>query len=427
MVPPTASRLALVVSLVKNIVGAGVLALPACVGAYSDAPRALFPAGAMVVVMGFASAYTFALIARACELTGATTYRGAWARAIGKDTAWMVSLVSTIKTGIGCLMYSMILADAGSSLALAAGLPAAISGRSGALLALTTCVVLPMCFLQSLSLLKYTSFAGICGMFYTIGAMGFRWLEGSYLPGGRFHDTIAVNLQPVIAVHGGSFLSSKAYLLISCLATAFVAHYNAPKYYRELEGRSLSRFYQVVAAGFGGAVLLFSLTMAFGFLTFGSDSAGFILNNYSTEDELMDAARAAISFSILCTYPLLFSSLREGVLEVVATEDDRCEGGFTDAITRRATVMLIMAVTGLALMVRNLGSVAAISGGIFGSTVIYIFPAIIFLAVSKKQLQASPSASVARGIRIERFACRCLLALGVILASVSTASSLWLK
>lgn len=426
VLPQTATLPTLVVSLVKNVVGAGVLALPACVAAYSDSPRALVPAILMVLAMGCASAYTFALLARACEMTGGRTYREAWARAVGADTAWLVSLVSMGKAGIGCLMCSMILADAGSALAVALGAPAVLSSRTGALLALTCFVLVPLCFLETLSVLKYTSFAGICGMLYTITVMGLRWLDGSYLPGGRFHELIAVGRRPAIDVHGGSFLQLKSYLLVSCLATAFVAHYNAPKYYRELENPSLPRFYRLVAIGFGGSALVFTLTMSLGFLTFGGNSAGFILNNYATTDGLMSVARAAITFSILCTYPLLFSALREGALELAAPALERFGEGCqaSRATSQRATVVLISCITAVALVLRNLGRVAGISGGLFASSVMYIFPAIVFLAATKKQLEASLHTPAATGIRRERIACRCLLGFGSMLAFVSTASAI---
>lgn len=389
---------------------------------------ALLPATLVVIVMGSASAYTFALIARACELTGGTTYREAWARAVGQDTAWVVSVASMAKTGIGCLMYSMILADAGSALGVTVGAPAILSTRTGALLAITSFVVLPLCFLESLSMLKYTSLAGILGMLYTVACMSLRWLEGSYLPGGRFHDSISVAMAPSIAVHGGSFLSTKAYLLVSLLATAFVAHYNAPKYYRELEDRSLPRFYQLVAAGFGGAGLLFLLTMSFGFLTFGGNAAGLILNNYSAGDVLFSVARATISFSILCTYPLLFSALREGVLEVLGspavrnTLDEDCVAA--NGISRQVTILLMAGITTVAVAVSNLGRVAALSGGVFGSLVIYVFPAMIFLAATGTRGKGSSTMKTKRR-RMERFACRCLCVFGTALAVVSTVNTLW--
>ena len=75
----------LVFNLVKNIVGAGVLSLPAGVAAFGSAPSALFPAVALIAIIGVMSGYCFSLIGRVCEMTGASSYRDAWARSVGPE------------------------------------------------------------------------------------------------------------------------------------------------------------------------------------------------------------------------------------------------------------------------------------------------------------------------------------------------------
>ena len=57
-------------SLVKNIVGSGVLSLAGAVAAFSDEPTAVYPALAIALVAGVLSAYCFALVGRTCEITG---------------------------------------------------------------------------------------------------------------------------------------------------------------------------------------------------------------------------------------------------------------------------------------------------------------------------------------------------------------------
>ena len=64
-------------NLVKNIVGAGVLSLPAGVAAFSSSKVAVAPACALVMSLGLLSCYCFTLIGRLSAITGASTYRGA--------------------------------------------------------------------------------------------------------------------------------------------------------------------------------------------------------------------------------------------------------------------------------------------------------------------------------------------------------------
>jgi len=54
-------------NLMKNILGAGVLSLPAGVAAFSDSKTALLPALALTATLGLTSGYCFAMIGRLCE------------------------------------------------------------------------------------------------------------------------------------------------------------------------------------------------------------------------------------------------------------------------------------------------------------------------------------------------------------------------
>lgn len=48
------------------------------------------------------------LIGRVCAATGATSYGDAWAKTIGKGTAWVPSSSCTFKTFFACMIYSII-------------------------------------------------------------------------------------------------------------------------------------------------------------------------------------------------------------------------------------------------------------------------------------------------------------------------------
>lgn len=76
-------------NLVKSIVGAGVLSLPAGIAAFGNAPSAVVPAVALICIIGGFSAYGFSLIGRVCNFTGGQSYRGAWSESVGDETSWI--------------------------------------------------------------------------------------------------------------------------------------------------------------------------------------------------------------------------------------------------------------------------------------------------------------------------------------------------
>ncbi len=91
-------------NLVKNIVGAGVLSLPAGVAVFSNSKTALVPACVLVATLGVFSAYCFVLIGRLCEMTNTKTYKAAVSSAIGNKAGKTLAVFTTLKTFSACLM-----------------------------------------------------------------------------------------------------------------------------------------------------------------------------------------------------------------------------------------------------------------------------------------------------------------------------------
>ena len=85
------------------------------------------------------------------------------------------------------------------------------------------------------------------------------------------------------------------------LSTAYMAHFNAPKFYLELENNTIARWNTVVASSFSISILFFIGIAVMGFSTFGGASNGLILNNYSTKDTLMGFSRVAVAFALVFT------------------------------------------------------------------------------------------------------------------------------
>jgi len=65
------------------------------------------------------------------------------------------------------------------------------------------------------------------------------------------------------------------------LSTAFMAHFNAPKFYTELKDNTIERYNKVVSTSFGISVALFAAIASMGFLTFGGASSEFSGQRFS--------------------------------------------------------------------------------------------------------------------------------------------------
>jgi len=292
----TSTMTASVFNLVKGIVGAGVLSLPAGVAAFANAPSGIIPAVVLIASIGGMSGYCFYLIGRVCAYTGAESYREAWEKSVGESTSLLPAVSVTLKTMCAVLAYSMILADTFTSIFATVGIPGMT--RTKSLLTITGGILLPLCWLKNLSSLAPFSLLGTLGMVYTTLAMGIRYFQKAYTNG--MFPVVSPELAPSFGIVGieGAF-TPNVFILVCMLSTAFMAHFASPKYFTELKNNTLERFNKVVSVSFGISIALFSLITSLGYLTFGAASDGLILNNYSTKDTLMSISRIAVAASLV--------------------------------------------------------------------------------------------------------------------------------
>ncbi|EEC43431.1 predicted protein [Phaeodactylum tricornutum CCAP 1055/1] len=367
-----------VFNLVKGIVGAGVLSLPSGIAAFGNAPSAVLPAVLLISLIGALSAYGFALIGRVCSLTGTTSYRDAWNESVSPKTSWITAWSVTFMTINATLAYSMILGETFQSLLLTAGYA---WSKTKILALLTTTVLLPLCLLKNLSSLAPFSLLGSLGMVYTAIAMGIRYVTKAYVGTGKFAADLPRALQPSFGAIGASGVyNAKASILLGMLSTAYMAHFNAPKFYTELRNNTVPRYVKVVATSFGISIALFATMASLGFLTFGAASSGLILNNYSIKDNLMGLSRIAVAVSLVFSYPLAFVGARDGILDVANVAPEKRSTGLLNALT----VGLLSLVTGLALVIPDVSFVMAFGGSTLGNALIYIFPALMFRGAVRK-------------------------------------------
>ena len=350
-------------NLVKSIVGAGVLSLPYGIATYGNAPSAIWPAIVLISIFGILSGYGFGLIGRVCALTETTSYKSAWESSISPSTSYIPAVAVTFKTICATLAYSMILGDTFYSLLGSIGITHL--SKTMILSTVTATVLLPLCLLKNLSSLAPFSLLGSLGMVYTAIAMLIRYVGPTYkLPSagaaaaGMYIADLPLHLQPKFGTIGAvGVLTPVTSILLGMLSTSYMAHFNAPKFYNELSNNTIPRFMKVVASSFGISIALFTFIGSIGFLTFGSNASGFILNNYSTKDVLMSLSRVAVAVSLVGSYPLAFVGARDGLIDVFSIRNKS-----SNKVLNTITVALLAAITTAALIIPDVSFVLAFAG-----------------------------------------------------------------
>jgi len=229
---------------------------------------------------------------------------------------------------------------------------------------------------------------GVLSNVYVCFFIVLRCVDGSYRPGGAMlrGGTLAPQFSAPASSAWAAIGDPRLLVLVSILSTAFLAHYNSPMFYRQLDpgpgGDKMGRFAVVTVASFMITGCIFSTVMVGGFLTFGTSCSGLILNNYSASDTLAFVARAAIALSLVTSYPLVFANVRQQFLTLIGDRGEAFAAKRPDAFT----VLLLAAVTSLALCLRDLGKLVAISGAVFANFLIYVAPALMVLSAQRRNM-----------------------------------------
>lgn len=280
-------------------------------------------------------------------------------------------------------------------------LPSILTTRDGSLLVVSAIVLTPLCLLRSLQALAPLSVVGLIGTLFTAAVMVTRYLDGSYQYNdadqivsskiGRFLPELTPALRPSFNVfrrNSGnwySLVSSASFILLSMFNTAYVAHYHAPRIYAELENKSTKHFNKITAISFGLSTAIFVTMMAAGFLTFGGNANGFILNNYASSDLLASTSRLAVGLTLLSGYPILFTALRDGILDLVGLP---LASKLSPYFFNGGTLMLLGIITAAAMQFRDVSFIVSFTGALCGSILMFVFPALMGLAMDRESARA---------------------------------------
>merc|ERR1719330_1954266 len=120
--------------------------------------------------------------------------------------------------------------------------------------------------------------------------------------------------------------------------------------------------------------------MTAGFLTFGMNCDAVILVNYSWKDTFINMARLGVGLSIVASFPLMFSGLREAAIALLKQISQNAADW--DVVLRQdvLSMCLLALITFLALMMSDTGVVVGLVGAICGNTIIYVVPCSLYAA-----------------------------------------------
>lgn len=383
----TASIATSIFNLANNVAGAGLLTLAA---GKATGVSGWIPSIAICCSLAYASSSTFILIGKACEITGEKSFKGLWSKAFGESTAYIVDSIVFIQCFLSSTIYVGLLGDIFSALlkGRASAAPSifgvSATSRAGVIVLIAASVLFPLNLIKDLSALAFTSILGLCAVMYTVMFMVYRALDGSYNTGavgtvGRFIADKVIDPAPSFDLSSMWNVDLRSLVLVSNFGLAFIAHYNAPTYYREMKKESPDSFPRMVRTAYAILAVIYVTTMCAGYATFGDTAKGNILLNYHPNDALAFLGRLATGFSVIFGFPLVSRGAREGLknasmaLGYPSISDPK----------NHMSVVLVMLIGAsiLAILVDDIKIIAGFSGAAMGSFLVYICPPLIYTKI----------------------------------------------
>ena len=300
-------------------------------------------------------------------------------RTVSKESAFFVDAIVAMLCLAVSIIYSGILGDVSTFLLAQTGLPERFNTRNSNILITTISLLLPMGVIKDLSVLAFTSILGFCAVMYTVLLIVGRAIDGTYKTGTGMFVKDGVLLQAMPSFENQSLwnIDFASLVLTSTLGLAYISHYNAPIFYRQLENASPRRFGKLVYSSFTFLTFLYVVTMGAGYSTFGDNCMGNILLNYHPKDLLATFGRVATWFSILFGFPLVSGGAREGLIGAATSLGYPQIGD--DRYNFPLVVGILTFVSVIACAVKDVSFVVGLAGALFGSFIVYICPTIIYV------------------------------------------------
>lgn len=363
------------------------------------------PAGGLVlslvtfVVIGGLSLYSAHLVRTSLRTSGCDTLPELWKAAIGHRTACVPIFCTFLSCFTVCVGYCDLYSHLFAQVLPINPFPSFIATPQIFWLALLT--MFPMAFLvmlKDINVMCYsTAVAGISSVF-TLIVVAVRFLDRSYVHGGVTWEQTAPDVyvpgmltwndQSKEKLHGLYAYHDRGMQLFSMQAVVFLMHFNAAKYYRELQEEDKDRYTSGVGAAMGAGFVIMALTMILSFMTFGDTHHRITLDNYAHNDLLAMIARAALGAGLMGCFPLLFSAMREASVEFLNDMAPPGRAIFETVLFQNifSAVLLVMVVAATIADHKADMTIANFGRSTFGALLVYVIPAALYVGTCRKFL-----------------------------------------
>ncbi|CAA6672472.1 unnamed protein product [Spirodela intermedia] len=367
-----------VFNLSTNIVGAGIMALPACAKVLG-----VVPVFAMILLVAFLTDAAIELLLRFSRAGKTATYAGVMEDAFGRAGRVLLQVAVAMKIVGVMIIYMIIVGDVLSGKSSNGVHHHGIleewfgvhwwTGRFFVLLITTLVVFLPLTSFKRIDSLKYTSAISVTlavvFVVITVGIAVVKLLNGSISVARMFPEIKDL----------ASFWN--LFTVVPVIVTAYICHYNVHTINNELEDSSQMK--HVVQTSLALCSTIYIITSFFGFLLFGDDTLDDVLANFDFDlgipysSLVNDIVRVSYAIHLVLVFPIVFFALRLNVDGLIFPSARPLSSNNRRFVL--ITVTLISLVFLGANFIPNIWTAFQLTGATAAACIGFIFPAAISL------------------------------------------------
>ncbi|XP_073081905.1 solute carrier family 38 member 8 isoform X3 [Manis javanica] len=392
---PGLSSLGAVFILLKSALGAGLLNFPwAFHKAGGVAPAFLVELVSLVFLIS-----GLVILGYAASVSGQTTYQGVVGGLCGPTIGKLCEACFIVNLLMISVAFLRVIGDQLQKLCdfLLPGGPLAPQpwyiDQRFTLTLLSALVILPLSIPREIGFQKYTSILGTLAACYLALVITVQY----YLrPPGLISE-------PRSAPGPSSWTS--VFSVFPTICFGFQCHEAAVSVYCSMRHQSLAHWALVSVLSLLACCLVYSLTGAYGFLTFGTEVSADILMSYPGNDVVIVVARVLFAVSIVTVYPIVLFLGRLVMQDFWRRSccQVRGSGGLTDPSGLRPrtllTVVWVAVTLALALVLPDLSEIVGIIGGT-SSSFILTFPGLCLLCAINTEPMGPRVKTLAIGLRV---------------------------
>ncbi|RKF81671.1 Vacuolar amino acid transporter 2 [Golovinomyces cichoracearum] len=362
-------------NMANSIIGAGIIGQP-----YAFRQAGILAGITLLILLTIMVDWTIRLIVINSKLSGSNSFQGTMEHCFGHIGLITISIAQWAFAFGGMIAFGIIVGDTIPHVVIAlwpqiVNIPilSLLSNRQVVIAVLIMCVSYPLCLYRDISKLAKASTMAMLSMIIII----FTVITQGALIAPESKDTPGSSLLKV----KGEFFQA-----ISVISFALVCHHNSFLIYDSLKTPTINRFSRVTHYSTIVSMIACLAVALSGFLTFGSSTQGNVLNNFPTNNTLVNVARLCFGLNMLTTLPLEAFVCREVVVNYWF-------GGkpfnlFVHILLTTGHVLCAMIIS---LFVCDLGVVLEIIGAISACTLGYIIPPLCYIKLSTRSWRTIPA------------------------------------